>query len=65
MTNNRKFTKIDAGSGCESENSAKSRAESRKQLKGSASNGGDGDDIKVRGKGGPRFRDLGGMEEVL
>ncbi|KAJ1435011.1 P-loop containing nucleoside triphosphate hydrolase [Sesbania bispinosa] len=40
-----------------------------RQLKGSISNGGGDDDVEVKGKekgnDGPRFRDLGGMKEVL
>lgn len=44
-------------------------ATARKQLKGSATSnrggGSGGGDVMVKGKGGPRFKDLGGMKELL
>ncbi|KAI4298996.1 hypothetical protein L6164_032496 [Bauhinia variegata] len=59
--NNRKKTKIDALNGGGSD--VKTGSESGMQLRGSVSK--DGGDVEMKEKDGPRFRDLGGMREVV
>ncbi|KAF7825176.1 cell division control protein 48-like protein C [Senna tora] len=61
VSNNSKATKVDAVNGGGTE--VKSGLESKRQLKGSVSNG--IGDVEVKGKDGPRFKDLGGMKDVL
>ncbi|KAK4258016.1 hypothetical protein QN277_007529 [Acacia crassicarpa] len=61
VSNNRKATKIDVLNG--TKGGMRSDLESKRQLKGSFSNG--NGDFEVKGKGGLRFKDLGGMKEVL
>lgn len=61
VTNNGKATKVDAQNRGGGE--VKSDLESKRQSRGSVSNG--SGDVEVKGKDGPRFKDLGGMKEVL
>ncbi|XP_028776414.1 cell division control protein 48 homolog C-like isoform X2 [Neltuma alba] len=61
VANNSKATKIDAMDG--TGGGMRSDLESKRQLKDSFSNG--SGDLEVKGKGGPRFKDLGGMKKVL
>lgn len=61
VSNNNKATKVDVLNGGGA--AVKSGLESKKKSKGSVSIG--SGDVEVKEKDGPRFKDLGGMKEVL
>ncbi|KAI9086025.1 hypothetical protein K1719_032102 [Acacia pycnantha] len=61
VANNNKATKINAMDGVGG--NMKDDLEPKGQLRGLVSNG--NGDVEVKGKGGPRFKDLGGMEKVV
>ncbi|KAK4255891.1 hypothetical protein QN277_008827 [Acacia crassicarpa] len=61
VTNKNKATKIGAMDGVGG--NMKDDLEPKRQLTGSVSNG--NGDVEVKRKGGPRFKDLGGMEKVV
>ncbi|XP_028753337.1 cell division control protein 48 homolog C [Neltuma alba] len=61
VANNKKATKVDAMNGVGG--NMNEDLEPKRQLRGSVPNG--NGDVEVKGKGGPRFKDLGGMKKVL
>ncbi|KAI9110626.1 hypothetical protein K1719_018492 [Acacia pycnantha] len=63
VTNNNKATKIDAMDGVGG--NTNDDFEPNRKLRGSVSNGNGDVEVKGKGKDGPRFKDLSGMEKVL